>query len=94
MLRLSLLALMVGVLGCRQADPVDWVTADARDHFGCQDVDVQYSGLYDAPSDDRRVELYEAYATCGGAATYRCEIFDDGGGSSVSCCRYEDDSCL
>lgn len=93
MLRFWWLISLLGVLACRQANPSEWVAADARAHFACDDVEVQYSGLYETPTDDRRVELYEAFAECGGAATYRCEVFDDGSASSVSCCRYEDDDC-
>lgn len=88
-----LLALLASPLGGCRLDPVAIVTDDAREFFACDEVDVQYAGSYDTLGPGAAVELYEVYAECGGAATYRCEIFDEGVSSSTSCCRFGDPSC-
>lgn len=89
---LLLSSLMLLPAACRR-DPIELVTADAQTFFACDEIDVQYAGSYDALEPDAAFELYEVFSACGGAATYRCEIFDDGVSSSTSCCRFGDPTC-
>ncbi len=91
---LTLWALPLALGACREPDALSLVTADARAFFGCEEIEVRYAGSYAAPTPDTSVELYEVFAACGGEATYRCEIVDDGeSAASSSCCRFGDPLC-
>jgi hypothetical protein len=91
---LILLALALGIVGgCRDQDPARVVEEDAMAYFDCATVDVRYAGSYDALLEAQRVELYEVYSECGGAATYRCEVYDDGDFTTTTCCRFGEPAC-
>ncbi len=89
----TLLLCCVGVVACRDEQPATRVAAEARDHFGCEEVDVRYAGAYETDDEAISIELYEVSSACGDEATYRCEIFDGDEGMTTACCRFGDDTC-